>query len=124
MLGGISGLVVASLAAYFMGEFSKSYVLARMKIWTRGRRVWSRTIGSTLVGESVDSITFITIATALGVFAPEQMVSLIVTNYILKVGIEVLMTPLTLEVIKRLKAAENEDYYDYNTDFNPFKLDA
>lgn len=124
VLGGISGLVVASLAAYFMGEFSNSYVLARMKILTQGRWVWMRTIGSTLVGEAIDSITFITIAMALGVFPPELLVSLIVTNYILKVGIEVIMTPITLQVIKRLKKAENEDYYDYNTDFNPFRLDA
>lgn len=124
VLGGISGLVVASLAAYFMGEFSNSYVLARMKILTRGRWVWSRTIGSTLVGEGIDSITFITIATALGVFPPELMVSLIVANYVLKVGIEVIMTPITLVVIRALKAAEHEDFYDYNTDFNPFRLDA
>lgn len=124
VLGGISGLVVASLAAYFMGEFSNSYVLARMKILTRGRWLWSRTIGSTLVGEGVDTITFFVIATALGVFPPELMVSLMVTNYILKVGIEVIMTPITLTVIRVLKAAEHEDYYDYNTDFNPFRLDA
>ncbi|MCC6805512.1 MAG: queuosine precursor transporter [Anaerolineae bacterium] len=124
VLGGISGLVVASLAAYFMGEFSNSYVLARMKILTRGRWVWLRTIGSTLVGEGIDSITFITIATALGVFPPELMASLIVTNYVLKVGIEVIMTPITLAVIHRLKAAEHEDFYDYNTDFNPFRLDT
>lgn len=124
VLGGVSGLVVASLAAYFMGEFSNSYVLARMKILTRGRWVWSRTIGSTLVGEGIDSITFITIATALGVFPPELLVTLIVTNYVLKVGIEVIMTPITLAVIRWLKDAEHEDYYDYNTDFNPFRLDA
>lgn len=124
VLGGVSGLVVASLAAYFMGEFSNSYVLARMKILTRGRWVWSRTIGSTLVGEGIDSITFITIATALGVFPPELLATLIVTNYVLKVGIEVIMTPITLAVIRWLKDAEHEDYYDYNTDFNPFRLDA
>jgi len=124
VLGGISGLVIASLAAYFMGEFSNSYVLARMKIWTQGRWVWMRTIGSTLVGEGVDTITFFTIATALGVFPVEIMLSLMVTNYIFKVGLEVVMTPITLQVIKRLKAAEHEDYYDYNTDFNPFRIDV
>ena len=122
ILGGISGLVVASLAAYFMGEFSNSYIMARMKILTKGRWVWMRTIGSTLVGEGIDSVTFFTIATALGVFPPEAWVSLVVTNYILKVGIEVIMTPITLQVIRWLKRSENEDYYDYNTDFNPFRV--
>jgi uncharacterized integral membrane protein (TIGR00697 family) len=122
VLGGISGLVVASLAAYFAGEFSNSYVLAKMKIATRGRWLWSRTIGSTLVGEAVDSTIFFIIATLLGVFPAELIVSLIVTNYILKVGIEVLLTPITLAVVRVLKKAENEDYYDYNTDFNPFRL--
>ena len=103
VLGGISGLVVASLAAYFMGEFSNSYIMARMKVLTKGRWVWMRTIGSTLVGEGVDTITFFTIATALGVFPVEIMLSLMVTNYILKVGLEVIMTPITLQMIKRLK---------------------
>lgn len=124
VLGGVSGLVVASLVAYFMGEFSNSYVLARMKVATKGRWVWMRTIGSTLVGQAIDTVTFFTIATALGVFPPELLVTLMVTNYILKVGLEVIMTPLTLQVIQWLKRAENEDYYDYNTDFNPFRLDA
>ena len=123
VLGGISGLVVASLAAYFMGEFSNSYVLARMKILTQGRWVWTRTIGSTLVGEGVDSITFYHDCDGARRFSAELLVSLIVTNYILKVGIEVIMTPITLQVIRWLKAAEHEDYYDYNTDFNPFRLD-
>lgn len=124
VLGGVSGLVVASLVAYFMGEFSNSYVLARMKVATKGRWVWMRTIGSTLVGQAIDTVTFFTIATALGVFPAELLVTLMVTNYILKVGLEVIMTPLTLQVIQWLKRAENEDYYDYNTDFNPFRLDA
>lgn len=124
VLGGVSGLVVASLVAYFMGEFSNSYVLARMKVATKGRWLWMRTIGSTLVGQAIDTVTFFTIATALGVFPPELLVTLMVTNYILKVGLEVIMTPLTLQVIQWLKRTENEDYYDYNTDFNPFRLDA
>ncbi len=93
-----------------------------MKIMTKGRWVWMRTIGSTLVGEGIDSVTFFTIATALGVFPPDAFVSLVVTNYILKVGIEVIMTPITLRVIRWLKRSENEDYYDYDTDFNPFKV--
>jgi uncharacterized integral membrane protein (TIGR00697 family) len=124
VLGGISGLAVASLAAYFAGEFSNSYVLARMKVVMQGRRVWARTIGSTLVGQAVDTIVFIGIATLLGVFSTEQFLGLVVTNYILKVGIEVILTPITLQVITWLKAAEQEDVYDINTDFNPFRLDA
>jgi uncharacterized integral membrane protein (TIGR00697 family) len=123
VLGGISGLVIASLAAYFAGEFSNSYVLAKMKIATQGRWLWMRTIGSTLVGQAVDTSIFFIVATLLGVFPPELMASLIVTNYVLKVGIEVLFTPVTLAVIPALKKAENEDYYDYKTDFNPFRLD-
>lgn len=122
ILGGISGLIVASLVAYFLGEFSNSYVLAKMKVWTEGRWLWTRTIGSTLVGQAVDTTVFMAIATLLGVFPPEIMLSLIVTNYILKVGFEALLTPFTYRVVGLLKAAENEDYYDRDTDFNPFKL--
>jgi len=126
VLGSISALVVASLVAYFMGEFTNSFVLAKMKIATQGRWLWSRTIGSTLVGQAVDSVAFIVIATALApqTFPPDQMLNLIVTNYILKVGIEVLFTPLTLWIVNRLKSVENEDVYDYDTDFNPFKFNT
>jgi hypothetical protein len=124
ILGGIPGLIVASLAAYFLGEFSNSYVLARMKVLSQGRRVWMRTIGSTLVGQAVDTVVFVGIATLLGVFQSDQVLSLILTNYIFKVGIEVLLTPLTLHVIALLKRYENEDYFDYQTDFNPFRIDV
>jgi queuosine precursor transporter len=123
ILGGVSGLVVASLAAYWMGEFSNSFVLAKMKIATKGRWLWSRTIGSTIIGQGVDTVVFFVVATFLGVFPVELIVSLIVTNYILKVGIEVLLTPVTLQIVKLLKRAEQEDYYDYNTQFNPFRFD-
>jgi len=122
ILGGISGLIVASLVAYFLGEFSNSYVLAKMKVWSGGRHLWMRTIGSTLVGQAVDTTVFMLIATALGVFPPEILLSLIVTNYILKVGFEAALTPLTYRVVNALKTAENEDYFDRQTDFNPFKL--
>lgn len=123
ILGGISGLIVASLIAYWMGEFSNSYVLARMKIMTKGRWVWSRTIGSTIIGQAVDTLSFFIIATLLGVFPPQIFLSLVATNYALKVGIEVVLTPLTLQIIAHLKRAEHEDYYDYDTNFNPFTLD-
>jgi len=124
VLGGISGLIVASLVAYFVGEFSNSYVLAKMKILTRGRWLPTRTIGSTLVGEAVDTTTFFIIATLLGVFPSDIFLSLVLTNYILKVGIEILFTPLTIQIVNALKRAEQEDYYDYNTDFNPFHVEA
>ncbi len=122
VLGGISGLIVASLAAYWLGSFSNSYVMARMKIMTAGRWLWGRTIGSTLVGQGVDTTSFILIAALLGVFPWEIIVSLILTNYLFKVGIEVLMTPLTLRVVRGLKSAEGLDVYDRDTNFNPFRL--
>jgi len=124
VLGSISGLVFASLTAYWLGSFSNSYVMAKMKIATTGRWVWSRTIGSTLVGQALDTFAFFTIATLLGVFPTSLYVTLIVTNYILKVGIEVIMTPVTLQVIDILKKAEGEDVFDYQTRFNPFRLDT
>ena len=123
ILGGVGsgGIIVASLVAYFAGEFSNSYVMAKMKIVTRGRWLWTRTIGSTLVGEGVDTALFVVIASAFGVFPWSIAWTLIVTNYIFKVGIEALMTPLTYRVVNSLKRIEREDYYDYDTDFNPFK---
>lgn len=126
ILGGVSsgGIIIASLLAYFAGEFSNSFILAKMKILTEGRMLWTRTIGSTLVGQLVDTTLFILIATAFGVFPLSLALTLIVSNYIFKVGIEVLLTPVTYRVVDTLKAAENEDYYDRDTDFNPFKLGA
>lgn len=121
ILGGVSGLVVASLAAYLAGEFANSYVLARMKVATGGRYLWMRTIGSTLVGQALDTMVFISIATLLGVFVSDQFIGLVVTNYILKVGIEVILTPLTLFVVNWLKRAEQSDPFDRETNFNPFK---
>ncbi|KXK24356.1 MAG: hypothetical protein UZ15_CFX003000263 [Chloroflexi bacterium OLB15] len=124
ILGGISGLIVASLIAYLAGEFSNSYVLARMKVASKGRWLPARTIGSTLVGQAVDTVAFIGVATALGVFHPDQFLGLVVTNYIFKVGIEVIMTPITIVIINWLKKAEDEDYYDHNTQFNPFRINS
>lgn len=121
ILGGISGLVAASLAAYLAGEFANSYVLARMKVASDGRFLWMRTIGSTLVGQAVDTSVFIGIATLLGVFTPEMVAGLIVTNYVLKVGVEVLFTPLTLRIVNWLKRAEDSDPFDRDTNFNPFR---
>ncbi len=122
ILGGMSsgGIVLGSLAGYWTGEFSNAVVLARMKVWTEGRHLWARTIGSTLVGQLVDTTAFVLVATALGVFPWELFATLVVTNYILKVGIEALMTPVTYWVVNFLKKAENEDVFDRETKFRPF----
>jgi uncharacterized integral membrane protein (TIGR00697 family) len=121
ILGGMTsfGLVVASLLAYLMGEFSNSVILAVMKVLTKGKWLWTRTIGSTLVGEGVDSLVFILIATLAGVFPWVSFASLVLTNYIFKVSVEVLFTPATYWVVNRLKKAEDEDYYDIGTKFSP-----
>ena len=122
ILGGISsgGIVVASLLAYWAGEFANSFILARMKVMMDGRWLWARTIGSTIIGQAVDTLIFTLAATLLGVFPWEIFVSLILTNYLFKVTVEALMTPLTYLVVNRLKRVEREDFYDTNTNFNPF----
>ncbi len=116
------GIVLASLMGYWLGEFSNSFVLARMKILTAGKWLWTRTVGSTLIGEGVDTVVFILTATFFGVFPASLAASLIAANYIFKVGIEVFMTPVTYKVVGFLKHAEQEDYDDSRTDFNPFRF--
>jgi len=125
ILGGMSsgGIVLASLTAYWAGEFSNSVILAKMKVWTGGRWLWMRTIGSTLVGEGIDTLIFLLVATLAGVFPWGIFISLAVTNYVFKVTIEALMTPVTYWVVSTLKKTENEDFYDRNTNFNPFGMD-
>lgn len=124
ILGGVAtgGIIFASLGAYFAGEFSNSYILARMKVVMQGRRLWARTIGSTLVGQGIDTMIFVILAALFGVFPWEIVMSLIVANYIFKVTIEVLFTPITYGIIGFLKKSEQEDYYDRETNFNPFSL--
>ena len=119
ILGLTPRIVLASLVAYFFGEFSNSFILAKMKILTNGKWLWTRTIGSTLVGEFVDSTLFILIAFA-GILPNSLLVTLIISNYIFKTGIEILFTPVTYRVVKFLKTKEGEDYYDRDTNFNPF----
>ncbi len=119
ILGLTPMIVLGSLVAYFCGEFANSYLLAKMKVWTAGKHLWMRTIGSTLVGQAIDSALFILIA--FGAVLPTSLlVTLIVSNYIFKVAIEILFTPLTYKAIAYLKAREGVDYYDRDTDFNPF----
>ncbi len=124
ILGGMSsgGIVLASLAGFWSGEFSNSFVLAKMKILTNGRWLWTRTIGSTIVGELVDTVVFISIASLFGVFPWGLFVTLVLTNYLFKCGMGALMTPVTYKVVNTLKRVESEDYYDRETNFNPFKV--
>jgi uncharacterized integral membrane protein (TIGR00697 family) len=121
VFGGTPRIVLASLVAYFSGEFCNSYVLARMKLFTSGRLLWSRTIGSTIVGEAVDSVIFYPVA-FLGAWSTEDVLRVMVGNYLLKVGWEVLMTPFTYRIVNFLKRAESEDYFDRHTNFTPFSL--
>lgn len=119
ILGLTPRIVIASLIAYSAGEFSNSYILAKMKIWTKGKILWARTIGSTVVGEFMDSILFIVIA-FWGILPNSLLVTLIISNYIFKTAVEILFTPVTYKVVSFLKKKENEDYYDTDTNFNPF----
>lgn len=124
ILGGIAsgGIILGSLAGFWGGEFTNSYVLAKMKVITGGRHLWMRTIGSTLLGELVDSLVFVTLATLFGVFPWALFTTLVVTNYLFKCAIEAAMTPVTYKVVAALKRAENEDFYDRETNFNPFEM--
>ena len=124
ILGGMSsgGIVLASLLGYWTGEFSNSFTLARMKILTHGRWLWTRTIGSTLVGELVDSLFFVLIASLFKVFPWSLFITLVMTNYLFKCSIEALMTPFTYMVVNGLKRREHEDYYDHGTNFSPFRI--
>jgi uncharacterized integral membrane protein (TIGR00697 family) len=121
VFGNTPRLVAASLVAYFCGVFVNSFVLAKMKLMTRGRMLWMRTIGSTLVGEAIDSLIFYP-AAFLGIWEPRVVVQVMVANYLLKCAWEAIMTPVTYRAVAFLKRAENEDYYDWNTDFTPFSL--
>lgn len=114
-------IVMGSLAAYWCGSFLNDYLLARLKVRTSGRYLWVRTIGSTLVGEGVDTLVFALIAFA-GVLPTETLATLIISNYVFKVGVEVVFTPLTYAIVNRLKRAEGVDVFDRDTDFNPFIL--
>ena len=121
VFGGTPRIVAASLVAYFSGEFCNSFVLAKLKLVTDGRLLWSRTIGSTIIGEAVDSTIFYPLA-FLGVWPTDLVVRVMITNYLLKVGWEVLMTPFTYRIVNFLKRAEAEDYFDRGTNFTPFSL--
>jgi uncharacterized integral membrane protein (TIGR00697 family) len=122
MFGQTWRIVLASLLAFWAGEFANSFVLAKLKVLTNGKLLWTRTIGSTAVGEAVDSSIFYPLA-FFGTWSNEQVISVMIGNYVIKVLWEAVSTPLTYAVVNFLKRAENEDYFDRDTDVNPFSLE-
>lgn len=116
-------IVIASLIAFCAGEFTNSVILAKLKVYTEGKYLWIRTIGSTIGGEFVDSLIFYPIA-FLGNWETSLVIQVMISNYALKVLWEVVMTPFTYKIVAFLKKKENEDYYDRHTDFNPFSLET
>ena len=121
IFGNTPRIVLASITAFLCGTFVNSYVLAKMKIWTQGRWLWTRIVGSTLCGELVDSMIFYFVA-FYGRMPGAHLVAIMFTQYALKSGWEILAAPLTYRVVAFLKRAESEDYYDTDTDFTPFSL--
>ena len=123
VFGQTTRIVIASLTAFFCGEFANSYVLAKMKLFTEGKFLWTRTIGSTIAGEAVDSLIFYPVA-FYGFWPNDLLIKVMKTNYVLKVSWEVIATPLTYKVVNFLKRKEHEDYYDRNTNFTPFSIET
>lgn len=122
ILGYTPRLLTASFIAYLIGEFANSFILAKMKVATRGRWLWTRTIGSTLIGEGLDSLVFMTIA-FFGTIPLDGMANAIVTQWLFKVAYEVLATPLTYAVVTWLKRQEGVDVYDERTNFSPWAFE-
>jgi queuosine precursor transporter len=122
ILGSTPRFLAASFIAYLVGEFVNSYILARMKIITRGRWLWTRTIGSTIAGEGVDTIIVLSIG-FLGVLPLDVLGSMIFWHWILKTAYEVVATPVTYLLVGHLKKSEKTDFYDYTTNFNPLRAD-
>lgn len=116
-------IVLASLIAFWAGEFVNSFVLAKLKLITSGRFLWMRTIGSTICGEVADSLIFYPVA-FFGTWSNEQLISVMIGNYFIKVLWEVFATPFTYLIVGFLKRAEHEDFYDRDTDFNPFSIET
>jgi queuosine precursor transporter len=121
ILGFTPRLLLASFLAYLVGEFLNAFVLARLKVKTHGRYLWLRTISSTLVGQAADSLVFITVA-FWGIFPPGALGTAIVSQWLFKVLFEIVATPFTYWIVNALKRAEQEDYYDRETDFNPLQI--
>ncbi len=122
VLGQTPRIALGSLAAFWAGEFVNAYVLARLKVATQGRWLWSRTLSSTLVGQMVDTAIFLLIAFA-GTFSPADLWAIFTSNYVFKVGVEAVFTPVTYWLVSHLKAVEGVDVYDRGTDFNPLRVE-
>ena len=116
-------IVAASLLAFFSGEFVNSYTLAKMKVFTTGRFLWMRTIGSTIAGEAADSLIFYPVA-FYGFWPNDLLITVMITNYVIKVSWEVIAIPITYKVVGFLKRKEHEDYYDKDTNFTPFSIEV
>ncbi|MBT5572123.1 MAG: queuosine precursor transporter [Alphaproteobacteria bacterium] len=121
ILGATPRILAASFAAYLIGEFANSYILARLKVAMAGRHLWVRTLGSSVVGQTLDSCVFVTIA-FFGIFPNEVLITLILTQIVFKLGYEVLATPITYAVVGWLKKSEGVDHFDNATSFNPFAV--
>jgi hypothetical protein len=121
VFGNSPRILFGSMFAFWCGSFVNSYVLAKMKVWMEGRQLWARVVGSTVCGELVDSSLFYVVA-FYGIWSDQQLVSVIIAQYILKTGWEIVMTPVTYKVVAFLKRKEHEDYYDRDTNFTPFSL--
>ncbi len=119
VFGILPRILIASLLAFWAGEFANSYTMAKLKLITKGRWLWTRTVGSTVVGQAVDT-TLVIVITFAGTFSASKLMQIIVTGYFLKVGYEVLATPITYLVVNRLKRAEHADAFDRHESFNPF----
>lgn len=121
IFGSTPRIVAASIFAYFVGEFTNSFTLAKLKIFTAGRFLWMRTIGSTIAGEAVDSLMFYPLA-FYGIWSNDLLIKVMLANYVIKVSWEIFATPLTYRIVGFLKRKEHEDFYDRETDFTPFSL--
>ncbi|HUR40758.1 MAG TPA: queuosine precursor transporter [Verrucomicrobiae bacterium] len=120
--GNTGRIVLASIVAYWVGDFVNSFVMAKMKVWTEGRHLWSRTIGSTICGQGVDSVIFYPLA-FYGVWTHDTLLAVMGSNFVFKLGVEVAFTPLTYFIVGRLKRAEDVDTFDRDTNFSPFSLE-
>jgi hypothetical protein len=123
ILGFAPRIVLASLIAYVAGEFSNSFILAKLKVLTNGKYLWMRTMSSTLVGQLIDTVIFSAIA-FVNVISTQLLITLILSNYIFKCGVEFIFTPLTYAFTNWLKRQEQEDYFDVETNFNPFRIES
>jgi uncharacterized integral membrane protein (TIGR00697 family) len=121
LFGNTWRIVVGSIVAFWVGDFVNSYVMAKLKVLTQGKKLWMRTIGSTVLGQGIDSILFYPIAFA-GIWTFDTLLAVIVFNWAFKVTVEIVMTPVTYAVVNWLKKAEGEDFYDQATNFTPFSL--